>query len=166
MRKIKVSRVVANVTSNNYLSVIGNTIVGVALVTSNVTEGTNLYFTNARARLAFTSGNGISFSNTTGNITLSSTGVTANTYGNATIVPVFTVDSFGRITSASNVTLSATGGASVTISDSIPSATTAGVFWLDSVYLDLYVSYDNVWVMVGSGGPVTETFNPFLLSSM
>lgn len=38
---------------------------------------------------------------------LSSTGVVAATYGNATIVPVITVDATGRITSASNTTISA-----------------------------------------------------------
>jgi len=41
---------------------------------------------------------------------LSDTGVVANTYGNATVVPVITVDAQGRITSASNVTISASGG--------------------------------------------------------
>ena len=38
---------------------------------------------------------------------LQNTGVVARTYGNATIIPVFTVDARGRITSASNVSLSA-----------------------------------------------------------
>jgi hypothetical protein len=38
---------------------------------------------------------------------LSDSGVVANTYGNATVIPVFTVDSKGRITSASNVNIEA-----------------------------------------------------------
>jgi hypothetical protein len=38
---------------------------------------------------------------------LADTGVAADTYGNATIIPVFTVDSKGRITSASNVGIEA-----------------------------------------------------------
>lgn len=38
---------------------------------------------------------------------MTATGVTAATYGNATITPVITVDSAGRITSASNTTISA-----------------------------------------------------------
>lgn len=41
---------------------------------------------------------------------LSTTGVSAATYGNATIVPVFTVGADGRITQSSNVALSASGG--------------------------------------------------------
>jgi len=84
------------------------------LTTSNVAEGTNLYFTNARSYantlVALKSGNGISYSNTTGNITLSPTGVTASTYGNSTIIPVITVDTFGRITNISNIASAATGG--------------------------------------------------------
>jgi hypothetical protein len=39
-------------------------------------------------------------------LTLSTTGVTANTYGSATQVPQFTVDAKGRISNASNITLS------------------------------------------------------------
>jgi hypothetical protein len=44
----------------------------------------------------------------TGNVTLSlsNTGVTANTYGSASVIPVITVDAQGRITSASNATVS------------------------------------------------------------
>ena len=39
---------------------------------------------------------------------LPTSGVSAATYGNATLIPSFTVDTFGRITSSSNVAISAT----------------------------------------------------------
>ena len=45
---------------------------------------------------------------------LSSTGVIANTYGGATQVPVFTVDSKGRITNVTNVPITAGGTGTVT----------------------------------------------------
>jgi len=54
----------------------------------------------------------------------------------------------------------------VTISDTAPNPFPQGIFWLDSSYLDLYVSYDNVWVMVGTSGQAPEQLNPFLLSGM
>ena len=75
------------------------------LTTSNVAEGTGLYFTNSRARGAIDAafGGPITYSSTTGNVALSTSGVTANTYGGASKVPVFTVDTYGRITSAANV---------------------------------------------------------------
>jgi len=144
------------------------------LTTSNVVELSNLYFTNARSYSntlsALRAGNGILFSSSTGNITLSTTGVVATSYGNATIVPVVTVDAFGRISNISNVNISATGGASVTISNTAPSAVVSGVFWLDSDYLDMYVSYDNTWVMINGTsigtGSTPETLSPFLLSGM
>jgi len=47
---------------------------------------------------------------TTGTISLANTAVVAGTYGNATTVGQFTVDAQGRITSASNVTISGGGG--------------------------------------------------------
>jgi len=75
------------------------------LTTSNVAEGTNLYFTNPRARGAIDAafGGPITYSSATGNVALSVSGVTANTYGGSSKVPVFTVDTYGRITSAANV---------------------------------------------------------------
>jgi hypothetical protein len=77
------------------------------------------------------SGNGsLTYSNVTGVFTftpavgLTATGVTAGTYGNATTMPQFTVDSFGRITGVSNIAISAGGGGNantgnVTFSDQI-----------------------------------------------
>lgn len=73
------------------------------LTTANVAEVTNLYFTNTRARAAITSGNTILYDASTGNITLSVSGVAASTYGGASKVPVLTIDQYGRITSAANV---------------------------------------------------------------
>jgi hypothetical protein len=62
------------------------------------------------------SGNGIVLTSLTGesavpNITLSPTGVTAKTYGASNVVPVFSVDQWGRITSVSNVEIPGVGGA-------------------------------------------------------
>ena len=77
----------------------------VILTTSNVVEGTNLYHTTTRARGALEGINGITYSTSTGNIELSASGVSATTYGGTTQIPILTVDTYGRITSASNVTL-------------------------------------------------------------
>jgi hypothetical protein len=55
---------------------------------------------------------------------LATSGVTATTYGNASIIPVITVDAYGRITSAANVTSSGGGGGGVTITAETSSAST------------------------------------------
>jgi len=144
----------------------GSVIVIGAGTTSNVTEGSNLYFSNARvsaaissqtlgnatfsaniaagnvvitgaSRLgtitsgtwngssistAFTDAKIVSVSNTApitattaaGAVTvgMANSGVTVNTYGSGSLIPVFTVDQFGRITGVTDtlITASATGG--------------------------------------------------------
>ena len=57
---------------------------------------------------------------------LATSGVAAATYGNATFIPTFTVDTYGRITSASNVAISAT-VANTNITGLITSAQIASV---------------------------------------
>ena len=68
-----------------------------ALNTANVAEGTNLYYTDARARAALSAGPGVGYNPSTGAISLATSGVTAGTYtfGTHTVV----VDGYGRITS-------------------------------------------------------------------
>lgn len=84
------------------------------LTTANVVELTNLYFTNTRARAALTGVNGISYDSGSGNIALSTSGVSASTYGGASKIPVITVDTYGRITSAANVAVAGVSSFSAT----------------------------------------------------
>lgn len=75
------------------------------LTTANINENTNLYFTNARAQAAITGASGISYNQANGVISLDTTTVAASTYGGTTKIPVITVDAFGRITTAANVSV-------------------------------------------------------------
>ena len=86
------------------------------LNTSNVAEGGNLYFTTSRARASIdaAAGGPIAYNATTGNVSLNTSGVTANTYGGASQVPVLTVDAYGRITSAANVSVAGVSSFSAT----------------------------------------------------
>ena len=92
----------------------GNLVVAInELVTSNATQNTRI--TLLTTNLATTDGNigvlsGLTTSNTSNLVAAvnelnASSGVVAATYGNATIVPVFTVNAKGRITSAANTTI-------------------------------------------------------------
>ena len=77
------------------------------VISNSVTLGTDTigdYVAN------LTAGTGVTLTNVGGesaNITvaLSTSGVTANTYGGTTSVPVITIDTYGRVTSAANATI-------------------------------------------------------------
>ena len=72
--------------------------------TSDLTEGTNLYYTDARVDAHLTGGTGIDY--TAGTIDLADTAVTPGTYGDASNIPQLIVDQQGRITGVSDVAIS------------------------------------------------------------
>jgi hypothetical protein len=82
--------IIANVISNSVT--LGTDTIGDYV--ANLTAGTGVTLTNVGGESA--------------NITvaLSTSGVSASTYGGTTNIPVFTVDTYGRVTSASNVAVS------------------------------------------------------------
>ena len=108
--------------------------------TDDLAEGSNLYYTDARARAAITSTSAdVTYS--AGNISLPDSGVTASSYGSASQVPVITVDSKGRITSASTTAVagvssvgytSTTGELEVATSDGSTHTVDLGVGTADS----------------------------------
>lgn len=102
--------------ANSVISI--NGLIGVVTATtSDIPEGANLYYSNARARAAVGTAaanvKGISYVEATGEFSLADSGVTAGTYGNSTLIPKFTVDRFGRITDAANIVSAGGGGGSV-----------------------------------------------------
>jgi hypothetical protein len=109
----------------------------VVLTTTDVAEGTNQYFTNARARGALTAGTGISYNSTTGVITNSSPDQTVSITGSGTTsvtgtYPNFTVSSadqyVGTVTSVAALTLGTTG---TDVSSTVATGTTTPVITLN-----------------------------------
>ena len=77
-----------------------------ASTTSDLPEGTNLYFTNARVDSRLSGSTGITYN--AGAISITNTGVTGASYGSASVVPTFTVNSQGQLTAAADVNIAIT----------------------------------------------------------
>ena len=90
---------------------------GIASITTDVygritSIATATYLTTAVTSVSGSTGTITSTGGTTPVINLATTAVTASTYGGATQIPYFAVDSYGRLTTAGNVAISA-GGSTV-----------------------------------------------------
>ena len=88
--------------------------------TSDISEGTNLYYTAARgdsaARSALVGGTGLTYDSDTGIFDITNSGVSAASYGGAEAIPVITVNAQGQITSATTAALSTATTAVITVS--------------------------------------------------
>jgi len=105
--------------------------------TTNLVEGTNLYYTDARARLALSAGVGISYNNLTGVITNSAPDQTVVLTGGGTTVitgtyPNFTITSndsyIGTVTNVAALTLGTSG---TDLSSTVANSTTTPVITLN-----------------------------------
>lgn len=135
----------------------------VVLDTDDISEGTtNLYFNNTRVRAAVgtaaANAKGLSYVEGTGEFSLATSGATAGNYGNATIVPQITVDSYGRITSVSNVAIQGGGGGAV---DSVNGQTGVVVLDTDDIsegITNQYYTAERVWANVSGSLYTFRTF--------
>lgn len=138
---------IATATEGQYLRKVSNVWVGanvtVPTAVSQLTNDSGFITTNQ----SITVSGDVTGSGTTAiTATLANTAVTAGTYGSASAVPQFTVDSKGRITSASNVSIS--GG----------SGTSTGSAYIDvatdsfSVTGTTYSTYSLSYTLLDAGG--------------
>jgi hypothetical protein len=96
----------SGITINDYTVSLGDS---QDLTTGDIAEHVNLYYTTARAdsdaKNAIAGGTGLTYNNVTGVIDITNTGVTAGTYGSASLVPVFTVNAQGQVDSIGTVSV-------------------------------------------------------------
>jgi hypothetical protein len=134
----------------------------VVLTTTNVAEGTNLYYTDARARGAISAGTGISYNNTTGVVTNAAPDQTVSITGAGTSVvtgtyPNFTVtsnDAFvGTVTS-----VAATAGTGISVTGS--PITTSGTLNITNTAPD-----QTVVLTAGTGISTSGTYPNFTITN-
>jgi hypothetical protein len=141
-----------------------NTLTGaVVLTTTNIAEGTNLYYTDARARASVSAGTGISYNSTTGVITNSSPSLGGDVVGpaSATDNAITRFDSTtGKLIQNSVVTVGDTGAVSgVTTLSASTSVTTPIVQATNSGGLVLKNSGGTTQMSVGAGGGDNMSIN-------
>jgi hypothetical protein len=134
-----------------------NTLTGaVVLTTTNIAEGTNLYYTDARARASVSAGTGITYNSTTGVITNASPSLGGDVVGpaSATDNAVARFDATtGKLLQNSVVTVGDTGAVSgVTTLAASTSVTTPIVQATNSGGLALKNSAGTTQMSVGAGG--------------
>jgi hypothetical protein len=95
----------------------------VVLTTTNIAEGTNEYFTSARARTSISAGTGISYDNSTGVVTNSAPDQTVAIAGGTGISTSGTYPSFTVTNTAPDQTVVLTGGTGISTSGTYPNFT-------------------------------------------
>lgn len=151
--------------TNLVVSVNGQT-GAVTLTSTNISEGTNLYYTDARARGALSAGTGISYNSSTGQITNSSPDQTVALTAGTGISTSGTYPNFTITNSSPDQTVSLTGGGTTSISGTYPNFTVTS----NDQYTGTVTSVTGTSPVASSGGNTPaislesgygDTQNPF-----
>ena len=97
----------------------------VVLTTTNIAEGTNLYYTDVRARAAISAGTGISYDNTTGVVTNAAPDQTVAIAGGTGISTSGTYPSFTVTNTAPDQTVVLNAGTGISVTGTYPNFTVA-----------------------------------------
>jgi hypothetical protein len=126
----------------------------VSLTTSNISEGTNLYYTDARARGSVSAGTGISYDNSTGVITNSAPDQTVSLTASTGISTSGTYPNFTITNTAPDQTVSLTSGTGISATGTYPNFTIANT------------APDQTVSLTGAGGTsISGTYPNFTITS-
>jgi hypothetical protein len=127
----------------------------VSLTTSDISEGTNQYFTTTRARASVSAGTGISYNSTTGVITNSAPDQTVTLTGGTAISTSGTYPSFTITNTAPDQVVSLTGAGTTSISGTYPSFTITSNDQYQGTVTSVAASVPTGFAITGS--PITNT---------
>lgn len=134
--------------SNLVTSVNGQT-GAVSLTSTNISEGTNLYYTDARARASVSAGTGISYSSATGVITNASPDQTVALTAGTGISTTGTYPNFTIANTAPDQTVALTQGGTTTITGTYPNFTISSA----DQYVGTVTGVSGTSPVASSGGP-------------
>jgi hypothetical protein len=120
----------------------------VTLTTTNISEGTNQYYLDSRARAALSAGTGLSYSSSTGVITNSAPDQTVALTGGTGITTSGTYPNFTITNSAPDQTVALTGAGTTTVTGTYPNFTITS----NDQYVGTVTSVTGTSPVVSSGG--------------
>ena len=130
----------------------------VSLTTSNISEGTNLYYTDARARASNSAGTGISYNSSTGVITNSAPDQTVSLTSGTGISATGTYPSFTITNTAPDQTVSLTGAGTTSISGTYPNFTITSNDQYTGTVTSVGIT-ESAAALTITGSPVTTSGN-------
>jgi hypothetical protein len=130
----------------------------VSLTTSNISEGTNLYYTDARARGVLSAGTGISYNSTTGVITNSAPDQTVSLTGGTGISTSGAYPNFTITNTAPDQTVSLTGAGTTSISGTYPNFTITSNDQYTGTVTSVGITESSAALTI-TGSPVTTSGN-------
>ena len=139
----------------NLVSSVNGQTGAVSLTTSNISEGSNLYYTDARARSALSAGTGISYNSSTGTITNSAPDQTVALTAGTGISTSGTYPNFTITNSAPDQTVALTGSGTVSISGTYPNFTITGADQYQGTVTSVAMTVPTGLSV--SGTPITST---------
>lgn len=130
----------------------------VSLTTSNINEGTNLYYTDARARGVLSAGTGISYNSSTGVITNSAPDQTVSLTGGTGISTSGAYPNFTITNTAPDQVVSLTGAGTTSISGTYPNFTITSNDQYTGTVTSVGITESSAALTI-TGSPVTTSGN-------
>jgi hypothetical protein len=111
--------------------------------TTDLTEGTRLYYTTARTRADVNAGTGLTYTAATGEFKITDTGVTIGTYGDSSTIPIITINAQGQITTVTTTSVAGVNDFDYDITNGNLTISTAdGGSYVATVTLDPFTTTD------------------------